>query len=459
MNLIDLYLPIVKQISSKANLDKGQKKSKIRALVTNTLAIINLIESYETKNKNCYHFIHHNKFHNINKQQKYITNAINFLKQNNIIQVYKKDGKEYFCHWINEDLGFNQLVSKGYKITEYGYQLINNSINNPQWNNFLEAIDIKVKNIKPYTPEEVMKKYSDEDYLFQHTKNNIINVLNNNLQLQFHPLSDQQMINIYRQEKHDNITDQDILFKLNVVKDYFANKQFTYNIRMYSAFTNTPKCWRRFVTNTNQQPIGELFDIHSSILNILPLICRIELLKRKTDKETYNSFLKEEKLLEQYLEQDVYELIGGKEYTREQIKSQLMCVIFSNNKSFNTIQCTPKGKIKKTASNKIKLWLKDNLPIMHQVIGTYDEVENKNKKQYWKKTKSLIWMQFQKIETQLMSELNRAVSHHFNTKCYCIHDGLFCNVQFINQTNKTNCRLVYKKIKDLLKKSIEQKYN
>jgi hypothetical protein len=63
-----------------------------------------------------------------------------------------------------------------------------------------------------------------------------------------------------------------------MVEDYFKSKDFTYYIRMYSAFTTCPKSWRDCIVDADNNSIGELFDVHSSVFNLLPLVCRIKIL-------------------------------------------------------------------------------------------------------------------------------------------------------------------------------------
>ena len=59
-----------------------------------------------------------------------------------------------------------------------------------------------------------MEQYKDEDYYLSGTREAIINVLNNNLELQFHPLSADKMIKKYRNDVESNLDDEMIKDKL-----------------------------------------------------------------------------------------------------------------------------------------------------------------------------------------------------------------------------------------------------
>lgn len=459
MDLLNVYKKKIDEVEKIENLNRGQKKMKVSAFITNTLKLIDCFVTKEINNPSKdYHYVSQQQMKRLVYRDSLRFEALNFLKNENIVDVLKKNGKEYYVHFEHKDLGFN-IQPKAYKITEFGYELLNNSFTNPMFDKFLEQYKVERKKYKPITPEEVMAKYKDEDYYFVSTKSNIIDVLNNNLELEFHPLSDEEMIKIYKQEKKNNVSDEDIKIHLNMVKDYFANKEFTYNIRMYSAFTNTPKCWRQFITNSEGKKIVELFDIHSSVLNILPLVCMIIMMRDKGNNQVdYHWLEKETQLLEDFLDsRDVYKLIGGEEYSREEIKKELMHVLFSNNKSFE-LQRTPKGKVKRLASNRIKMWLKDNFPVMFDIVANFEEKHSTKEIKQYKKIKSMFWLYFQKMETELMSMLNCQLSNHLGTKVYNIHDGCFVSEEFVNEKNKEYCRQMYKMIKGRMKEQIENRY-
>ncbi len=459
MNLLNVYKKKIDEVNEIQNLNRGQKKMKISAFVTNTLKLIDCFVTKEINNPTRdYHYISQENLKRVVYRDELRFEAMNFLKDEKIIETLKKNGKEYYVHFEHKDLGYN-IQPKAYKITDFGYDVINNSFDDPQFEKFLSELRVVRKKYKPLTPEEVMKKYKDEDYYFVSTKSNITTVLNNNLELEFHPLSDEEMIKIYRQEKKNKISDDDIKLHLNMVKDYFANKEFTYNVRMYSAFTNTPKCWRQFITNSEGKKIVELFDIHSSVLNILPLVCRIILYREnKVNGIDFLCFEREEQYLENILEnKDVYKLIGEEEYGREEIKSAIMHVLFSNNKSFE-LQRTPKGKVKRLASNRVKIWMKENLPIMFDIVANFEEKHCSKEVKQYKKIKSMFWLYFQKMETELMAMLNYQVSNALETKVYNIHDGCFISEEFATEQNKEKCKGTYKVIKKKMKEKIKDKF-
>lgn len=445
--LFDVMNTKVEQVS-KQNLDRGQKRKRISAFIKNVFAVIELISEREKKRPDIeFHYISQDKFKNLIKRDVLRAEVMEFLKQNNIIDVYKREGKEYYIHFEHEELGIKKQP-KGYKITEYGHKILNEATNDSKFKELMSYYKITKKQIKKYTPEDVMKQYTKEDYYLKtRTRENIEKVINNNLELEFHPLSDEEMVKIYKEEKKD-LGDEDIKMQLDIVKDYFANKEFTYNIRLYSAFTNTPKCWRRFVTNRNGEKIVELFDIHSSVMNILPLVCRTVFAKRTLSKEKFDKFLLEEKKLDNILQGDVYKQIGGNIFSREEIKKQLMHVVFSNNEFVKKITYTPKGKLRKSASNQIKKWLSENLPIMYEILSNFEQRKQGGKK------KSMFWYHFQKMETELMVNLNGIFSDKLKTTIYNIHDGLFVKQSFNTLENKRKCKLYYKAIKEKLAKQI-----
>jgi hypothetical protein len=64
------------------------------------------------------------------------------------------------------------------------------------------------------TPSEILEKYNNDDYYLSETKRCIINVLNNNLELQFHPLSAEKMIAKYKKDVKCKLDDDMIKDKL-----------------------------------------------------------------------------------------------------------------------------------------------------------------------------------------------------------------------------------------------------
>lgn len=451
-SLYDILNEKVNQINNE-KIDKGNKRKRINSFIKNAFAVIELISEREKKRSDIqFHYISRDKFKGAIARNECRAEVMNFLKENNIIDVLKKDGKEYYIHFEHEEMGYNKQP-KGYKITEYGHKILSDAVNDNQFKYLIKEYKITKKEIKKFSPQEVMTKYGKEEYyLKSRSRENVEKVLKNNLELEFHPLSDEEMINIYKIEKRD-LGDQDIKMLLQMVKDYFANKEFTYNVRLYSAFTNTPKCWRKFVTNSNGIVIDELFDIHSSVMNILPLVCRIVFASGKIDQNKFSSFLDEEKKLDSILESkdvDIYNLIGEGKFERQAVKEKLMHVIFSNNQSISKIEYTKRGKVVKSVTNQIKYWLKNNVPTMYEVLCNFEQVKDGNK------MKSMFWYYFQKLETELMVNLNGMMSNKFNTTIYNIHDGIFCDKNVITKERKEICKKYYNVIKKKLAEEISK---
>lgn len=451
MNTLNELIKTKEEEVSKQNLDRGQKRSKVNAFIKNVFAVIELISDRQKKRPDIeYHYISQDKFKDIIKRDDNRAEVMKFLKENNIIEVLKKDGKEFYIHFQHETIGLRKQP-KGYKITQYGHQILKEAASDVQFKKILREYKVKKKEIKKYTPEDVMNKYSKEEYYLKtRTRQNIEKVLKNNLELEFHPLSEAEMVKLYKEEKPNTDTEL-IKRQLELVKDYFANKEFTYNVRLYSAFTTTPKCWRKFVTNKNGEKIVELFDIRSSILNILPLVCRMVFVQGKINMNKFNAFLEEEKMLENILndkDQDIYKVIGEDVFDRQKIKDNLMLVVFRDNENVKKIEYKKNGEPKKTAKNQIKLWLRKNTPVMYEILSTFEQIKD------GEKTKSMFWYYFQKFETELMVNVNGIFSDKLHTKIYNIHDGCFVEQKYVTEENKKRCLGYYVAIKNKLKQQI-----
>ena len=481
MSLIkELFKNKIQTIAAQKNLTTFQKKKRLGAFVNNVLYIIDTIQTKEnkrlhivindefTKNQTGdYSWISMSEFEKKIKDRGLLQECKTFLKDNSLIDVLMKDGKEYFCHWANEQKGLH-LCSKAYKLTDKCKQIFANTTPE-EFDQFIKQVGItERKYYTQPTPKEVMSKVKDE-YWFKNTKANIEHVFNNNLELEFHPTSIKELVELYNQQRKTDgekeASKEEIELEISHRIDQYANKDFSYNVRLYNAFTNTPRSWRKFVTGKDGKTIDELFDIHSSVLNILPLVCRIVLLKDGCNKQTFLKFEAEEKVLEFMLQKDVYTTIAAGRFTRQEIKNALMKVLFSNNKSFENvanIELTAKGKNKKTAANCIRIWLRDNFPIMFDVLAHFEEKQVKNAKSKWTKKKSQYWKAFQQLETELMCELIVRVEKKFGIKVYSIHDGCFCQTELYssekNEQMVNYCQYAYNQLKDELKKLINDKY-
>ena len=77
----------------------------------------------------------------------------------------------------------------------------------------------------------------------------------------------------------------------------------------------------------------------------------------------------------------------------------------------------------------------------------YDVLSNFEQKQQGDKKKSLFWYYFQKVETELMANLNGYLFKKLNIKLYNIHDGLFCSEKYITEDNVNICKHYYEQMK------------
>ena len=106
------------------------------------------------------------------------------------------------------------------------------------------------------------------------------------------------------------------------------------------------------------------------------------------------------------------------------------------------------------------MWLKNNYPIMFDVVAHFEQKYDKTAKGY-KKFKSQFWKAFQQIETELMCELNVRVEKKFGTKIYNLHDGCFMDALYstkINDEMKEYCRAHYDFLKQIMCQKIDEKY-
>ena len=97
------------------------------------------------------------------------------------------------------------------------------------------------------------------------------------------------------------------------------------------------------------------------------------------------------------LKKNVYEHIGGGIFNKQEIKDAMMKVLFNNNKSFENVanvELTASGRIRHTAANTIRVWLRDNFPTMFTVLANFEEKYFPQEKGL-KKFKSQYWRAFQ----------------------------------------------------------------
>lgn len=485
MSLITkMYEKKIKEVSSTKNLTNYHKRKRIWAFVNSTMFICDVImKREEKKNK----WVMDNEFH-INKTEDYTwisredfqeqicdnklyQECMNYLKDEGIIDVFKKDGREYYIHFPMDG---KDRCSKAYKLTDKFWNIFKNT-SKEEFDQFIDSIEVtcipRKKYVQP-TPKKIMENVK-QDFWFKNTKENITHILENDLELEFHPTSVEELVKLYNQQRKEDgeeeVSLEQIEFNICQRIDQFAINSFNYNVRLYTPFTNTPRSWRRFVTTKTKKSIKDLFDIPSSIINILPLVCRIELLKNGCDEEMFKKFEAEEKRLEEQLERrydkvnpvHIYNIIGGEEFEKEQIKNAVMKVFFSNNKSFESIikfERTKKGKLKHNAPNAVRMWLKNNYPIMFDVVAKYEQMWDSGDKRY----KSQFWKAFQQIETELMCELIVRAENRFGIKIYGLHDGCFHETGLYSvETTKemeNYCKNELNNLKNELKQLINEKY-
>ena len=468
MTLKELYQKQIDLIENKSSLDKGQKKKSIHSFLVNTLSIIRFIQQMKKQNHE-YESISMEALRNIIPDTKRYYNVMNWLKENNIIEVKKDRNGDQL--WENP-MFTDSPLRKEYRISEQGIKLLEEADKDPEFIQMLEKYQYEQKYYTPISPEKVLSKYKDTEYYFKNTKQAIINVLNNNLQLEFHPIDDEKMVDLYLEQAKEKYSRtkykkleanrERIKSRLHMLQNYFELKEFTYETRLYSAFSNAPKCWRHYVKDKEGNSIGELFDIHCSVMTLFPTVCRIVFAEKKMQPEQVIPFLREEKKLKEWLkktkDQDFYIRIGNwneKNYSREQIKPVVMKVNFSNNENIIKRKVAKSGNLRKDyqIENHWKECYKTQFPTLYQINSTFEQYkDNKNykgKKKYKPKLKSLVWEYFQQIETEIMTNLNQIVSKQLGIKIYNIHDGLYCDEKYCTEEN-------YKMVKKLFEGMVKK---
>ena len=465
-----------KQIDGAQNIRKPQRELKKRAFIKNTLNVLYYIvrdKKLDEDGLYGFRYIPQYKWKEVIKNNDTRGQVFDFLKQYNIIEVKSRNGAEYY---LPQCIAFQNLPQcKAYRLTKQGCEiLLNSSVKSID--DLYSSFNIQKQNFI-LTPAEYMQKYKGMTYFLPKTRECIVSVLNNNLQLQFHPQTVDRMVQKYKADVKCRLSDEMIKDKLQMVEDYFSSKSYNYDIRMYSAFTNCPKSWRDCVTDAENNHIGELFDVHSSVFNLLPIVCRIKILQRH---ENLIDFEKEERFLQDVLSKDIYETIACGMRRREQIKAKVMQVIFSNNQKFSSLEMTPRGKIRNCAANNIKTWMQNNIPIMYKTVSVFEQERNSkydvqikryedylNKRQNGIKMhhvnkplqfKSKFWVLFQQMETELMANLNVLVSERFGVKIYNIHDGLYAPISICTAENRQIVQGMYNDLKKQLIAEINRRY-
>lgn len=483
----EMYKNKINSVTSQENLNKLNKKKKVWAFVSKTLFIIDLIQTRENQKNSLhlndefkkitsgdYSYVSREQFLKVIKKESDLNECLKYLKEEKLIECRKVDDKEYYVHIPKAD---QNRCTKAYKLTNKCKKALSNT-SQEEFDAFINSI--KVEGIErrkyvPPTPKKQLQKINCE-YWFNNTKENIIHVLNNNLELEFHPTTVNELIEEYNKQRIEDgekvLNRQQIEEQIAQKIDQYANKDFSYNVRLYSAFTNTPRNWRKKYVKTKEgNNIEDLFDIPSSVINILPIVCRIELRKNGCTKDQFEQFLLEERMLNNQLQRrydkndpvHIYNIIGSGEYTKQQIKDSVMTVFFSNNKSFENvanIEKTKTGKLRHTPANAVRLWLKNNYPIMFDIVSHFEQKFDKTAKGY-KKFKSQFWKAFQQIETELMCELNVRVEKKYGAKIYNLHDGCFMDALYSTKTSdqmKEYCRAQYDVLKQEICKRIDEKY-
>ena len=466
--------------NSQKNLYKSNHEKQNNCLIVNIAKLIKFMIQLGATNKN-YAEISRNQFINNGlANQKYLK----LLKNEGIIECKKNsNGKQTFLHLDNETIInmakqeiYLTVSGKKYKFTDYGWKLITDE-------NIAREIDELTKDyqITLYnTPEQQIKEaeYVDQDEQF------LLKSMKNDMSLSFEPAEDSVMIREYLQYKlkEGKITKEQLKFKsqkyieearfkLNKLKGMYKFNFIKYQYRVYSAFTSTPKCWRKYIKTSTGGNLFEGFDIHASIVRIQPLVF--------LEQERSEKLMKDVNKIEEELAEgkDIYITFAkGDKNLRDKMKQSVMEATFCNNDDFVT-------RVKsKPYVNMIKDFYLENTPRMYQMRSVWREEKNPNyeqqmdeylkyrkkEKQYeqekrkWKREqkkglhvdqcfkkrdftifkhvpkqgKSLIWQDFQRIETRLMLELMKRTEQKFGCICYHIHDGFDTNVELTDEQRK-----------------------
>ena len=482
--------------NSQKNLYKSNVEKQNNCLLVNIAKLIKLMVEVGATNKNYIEIFRTQFINNGLANQKYLK----LLKSEGIIECKKNsNGKQKFLHLDNEtiinkakDQIYLTVSGKQYKFTDFGWKLITDKNIANEINELTVDFQITLYN----TPEQQLKEaeYIDEDREF------LMKSMKNDLSLSFEPVDDAEMIKQYLQYKikEGKITKDQLKFKtqkyvdearfkLNKLKGMYKFKFIKYHYRVYNAFTSTPKCWRKYIKTSSGEDIFEGYDIHASIVRIQPLVFLEQERSEKLMKDV-------NKIEEKLAKEDIYvAFANGKKELRERMKQSVMEATFCNNDDF------VKRTKNKPYVNMIKDFYLENTPRMYEMRSVWREQKNPNyekqmdeylkyrkkEKQYeqekrkWKKQqknglhvgenfkkrdftvfkhvpkqgKSLIWKDFQRIETRLMLELMKRTEQQFGCICYHIHDGFNTNVELTLEQKKWidgEFMKIYKAYKDNL---------
>lgn len=213
--LTKMYERKIKEVATAKQLTKYHKRKKVWAFVNSTMYILDLImKREEKKNK----WIMDNEFY-INKTEDYtwisredfqeqisdnklFNECMAYLKEEGIIDVFKKDGKEYYIHFPMDG---KERCSKAYKLTDKCWNMFKNT-SKEEFDQFIDSIEVKCIARKKYvqpTPKKIMENVK-EDFWFKNTKENITHILENDLELEFHPTSVEELVELYNQQRKED---------------------------------------------------------------------------------------------------------------------------------------------------------------------------------------------------------------------------------------------------------------
>lgn len=448
------------------HLNKGQVSKSKFAFIKNCCRVLNYFLKTGVNNTR-YTGVFCDEFSQLIKKYTCRNQVLDFLKNDvKIIEVCKnKDGKESYIN-INEGSVFYNLTNvigrpKRFKFTDFGWELLQEEINLKFLNKDKKEIQ-KLDKIKHVSPTQIIKQVPENQILFkEENQEKIIQVMNNNIELKLDPnINDNLLLKQYFDNKNiDKNMSINKLRKLythandmlDMLKRVFRQEKCSFNYRMYSGLTSCPKVWRKYILDSDKDHIKQIFDIHSSAFNILPLVSRIVLLQQNRSLE---QFEKEEKVLEQAIKKDIYLVIGGQK-NRDKVKKSAVSFLNLNNESIKSQECRKGRKM-------IKNWMKQNIPIMLNILQNFGQYEQE-KVPYPTAQKQIVkvssfWKIQQLLQTNLMVNLNRAVENELNTKIYNLHDGIFAKENYCNIENKKKIQQIFENIKENLKEIINKHY-
>lgn len=393
---------------------------------------------------------------NFNIDNKIRSKTLAILKQENIIQVKtNSEGREsYQCSFTKAQkrLDVNNPTPKSYCFTEYGFSLVQNK-------QFVQQITslLPVKPSKYSSPEEfedqILKKAAEDNLSLNFKLNKPLQVV---VEEYLEAVKEDWNVN-QRNYKHKYKEAQQVV--LNTINN-FNNKLLKFKERMYTALSLCPKELRQYFTTPEGQKIDEAFDINSSIFTLLG--DTLELYAKEKQLTLPPKFYEEKKWLKKKCfskTKHIYNYIGGKKYSKEQIKPHVMQVVFSNNEDMQS------RDENKSVRNYIKDFIQKRLPTMWELLIHFEQEENEDYQKEMQKynqfvdsislynagliqfkpkhvakpkqIKSSFWRYFQRVETHYMLQLKHRLETKLNTTCYWIHDCLCLNQSLITDKLKT----------------------